>query len=86
MKKTNPTTLTKYQEKRLTAKDFSRATRFSDVNKARKRQITARIDADFLLWLKSKGVRGYQSRLNAILCEAMTKEAQASGASEDHRR
>jgi uncharacterized protein (DUF4415 family) len=31
-----------------------------------KRQITARVDADVLQWLKSQG-RGYQSRLNAIL-------------------
>lgn len=35
-----------------------------------KRQITARIDADVLDWLKSLG-RGYQSRLNAILRREM---------------
>jgi uncharacterized protein (DUF4415 family) len=29
-----------------------------------KRQITARVDADVLEWLKSQG-KGYQSRINA---------------------
>ena len=35
-----------------------------------KRQITARIDADVLDWLKSQG-KGYQSRINAILRREM---------------
>jgi uncharacterized protein (DUF4415 family) len=35
-----------------------------------KRQITARVDADVLEWLKSRG-KGYQSRLNAILRREM---------------
>ncbi len=35
-----------------------------------KRQITARIDADVLDWLKGQG-RGYQSRMNAILRREM---------------
>ncbi|MXZ22741.1 MAG: cytoplasmic protein [Caldilineaceae bacterium SB0665_bin_25] len=35
-----------------------------------KKQITARLDADVLAWLKSGG-KGYQSRLNAILRQAM---------------
>jgi uncharacterized protein (DUF4415 family) len=35
-----------------------------------KLQITARVDADVLDWLKSQG-RGYQSRLNAILRREM---------------
>lgn len=35
-----------------------------------KRQITARVDADVLDWLKSQG-KGYQSRLNAILRREM---------------
>ena len=35
-----------------------------------KRQITARVDADVLDWLKSQG-RGYQSRINAILRREM---------------
>jgi uncharacterized protein (DUF4415 family) len=38
-----------------------------------KQQITARIDADVLAWLKADG-KGYQSRLNAIL----RREMQAS--------
>jgi len=35
-----------------------------------KRQLTVRIDADVLEWLKSQG-KGYQSRLNDILRAAM---------------
>ena len=35
-----------------------------------KRQITARVDADVLDWLKAQG-KGYQSRMNAILRREM---------------
>ena len=35
-----------------------------------KQQITARVDADVLAWLKSEG-KGYQGRLNAILRREM---------------
>ena len=35
-----------------------------------KRQLTVRIDADVIEWLKSEG-QGYQSRLNGILRAAM---------------
>ena len=45
----------------------------SPLHKPVKRQLTARIDADVLAWLKSKGC-GYQSRMNAILCNAMLNE------------
>ena len=34
---------------------------------------TVRVDSDVLVWLKSKG-KGYQTRLNVILREAMLKE------------
>lgn len=34
---------------------------------------TVRVDSDVLLWLKSKG-KGYQTRINAILREAMLRE------------
>ena len=49
--------------------------RFNDAVRGRfyrpvKQQITARIDADVLDWLKSGG-KGYQSRLNAILRREM---------------
>lgn len=37
-----------------------------------KQQLTVRIDADVLAWLKSQG-KGYQSRLNAILRAEMLK-------------
>jgi uncharacterized protein (DUF4415 family) len=35
---------------------------------------TVRVDADVLAWLKSKG-KGYQTRINTILREAMLREA-----------
>ena len=50
--------------------------RRADLYRPRKRQITARIDADVLEWLKAAGP-GYQSRLNAILRQAMVEGADA---------
>jgi uncharacterized protein (DUF4415 family) len=41
--------------------------------KPTKQSTTMRIDSDVLLWLKSKG-KGYQTRINKILREAMLKE------------
>lgn len=38
-----------------------------------KESTTIRVDADVLHWLKSKG-RGYQTRINAILREAMMRD------------
>ncbi len=35
-----------------------------------KQQVTARLDADVIAWLKSRG-RGYQTRMNAILRREM---------------
>jgi uncharacterized protein (DUF4415 family) len=40
--------------------------------KPTKQATTVRIDADVLLWLKSAG-KGYQTRINAILRDAMTR-------------
>jgi len=39
-----------------------------------KLQVTVRVDADVLAWLRSTG-RGYQARLNAILRQAMLRDA-----------
>ena len=41
--------------------------------KPTKTTTTVRVDSDVLTWLKSKG-KGYQTRLNAILREAMLHE------------
>jgi uncharacterized protein (DUF4415 family) len=41
--------------------------------KPTKTSTTVRLDSDVLMWLKSKG-KGYQTRINAILREAMLKE------------
>ncbi len=43
-----------------------------------KTSTTVRIDSDVLLWLKSQG-KGYQTRINAILREAMLKEIRGKG-------
>ena len=42
-----------------------------------KRQITAKVDADVLDWLKSEG-KGYQSRMNAILRREMLANVRRS--------
>jgi uncharacterized DUF497 family protein/uncharacterized protein (DUF4415 family) len=39
-----------------------------------KKQVTVRIDADVLEWLKQKAETGYQSRLNAVLRKEMLEE------------
>jgi uncharacterized protein (DUF4415 family) len=41
-----------------------------------KKQITARVDADVLAWLKGQG-KGYQSRINAILRREMLHSLKA---------
>ena len=41
-----------------------------------KRQVTARLDADVIAWLKAGG-QGYQTRMNAILRRAMLDELKA---------
>jgi uncharacterized protein (DUF4415 family) len=42
-----------------------------------KKPLSVRIDADVIAWLKSQGA-GYQSRINAILREAMMHAAPAN--------
>ena len=39
-----------------------------------KKQITLRIDADILAWLRRKSHHGYQSRLNLLLRHAMLQD------------
>jgi uncharacterized protein (DUF4415 family) len=53
----------------LTAEQWKRGVR-GRFYRPVKRQITARVDADVLEWLKSQG-EGYQSRINAILRREM---------------
>ncbi|MBV9569332.1 MAG: BrnA antitoxin family protein [Hyphomicrobiales bacterium] len=52
--------------------------------KPTKRQITARVDADVLEWLKSQG-KGYQSRLNAILRREMLASLKGSSGRKSNR-
>lgn len=42
-----------------------------------KQQLTLRLDADVIAWLKKQGT-GYQTRLNALLREAMLKDVKKS--------
>lgn len=56
-----------------TAEDFARAVPFSSLYKPRKEQITARLDADILAWLKGHG-RGYQTLMNNLLRKEMIEE------------
>lgn len=53
--------------------DFWRKAIRNPFYKPTKQSTTVRVDSDVLLWLKSKG-RGYQTRMNRILREAMLKE------------
>ena len=46
-----------------------------------KQATTVRVDADVLLWLKSQG-KGYQTRINAILRQAMVRALTAGASSE----
>ena len=39
-----------------------------------KQQLTLRVDADVIAWLKAQG-RGYQTRINDLLRQAMMKDA-----------
>jgi len=41
-----------------------------------KKQVTLRIDADILAWIKQEGPEGYQSRLNALLRRVMLEDLQ----------
>lgn len=46
--------------------------------KPTKTSTTVRVDSDVLAWLKSQG-KGYQTRINAILREAMLRSLQHKG-------
>ena len=59
----------------LTAKDFARAIP-NPYYRPVKKAVSARLDADVLAWLKSKG-SGYQTRMNQLLREAMLEEFQS---------
>ena len=56
---------------------WKNAKRFGDIYRPQKKQITVRLDADVLDWLKSSG-KGYQTRLNDILRHEMQKQLQTN--------
>jgi uncharacterized protein (DUF4415 family) len=52
---------------------FWQTARRGDFYRPMKESVTVRLDTDVLAWLKSSG-KGYQTRINAILRQAMLKE------------
>ncbi len=54
-------------------KEFWKSAVRNPFYKPTKTATTVRVDSDVLVWLKSNG-KGYQTRLNSILREAMLKE------------
>src|ERR1039457_7692458 len=62
----------------MTAEQWKNARR-GHFYRPRKRQITARVDADVLDWLKAQG-KGYQSRINAILRREVLTALRAAAA------
>ena len=53
--------------------DWSNAIRHGQFFRPLKQQTSVRLDADVLAWLKAQG-KGYQTRMNKILREAMLKD------------
>ena len=80
----NPPSLSEKQDKNINYSDTSpidetkhwyKAVEHPAVYRPIKKPTTIRLDADVLEWLKSKG-KGYQTRINKILREAMLDEIQ----------
>ncbi|ATZ64600.1 BrnA antitoxin family protein [Acinetobacter bereziniae] len=53
--------------------EWSHAVRHGQFYRPVKQQTSVRLDADVLAWLKEQG-KGYQTRINKILREAMLKD------------
>ena len=66
----------------MTDEQWRKAVR-RDLYRPVKRQVTARLDADVLAWLKAQG-KGYQSRINAILRREMLAAVAQSDSIERH--
>lgn len=57
--------------------DWSNAVRHGQFYRPVKQQTSVRLDADVLAWLKEQG-KGYQTRINKILRDAMLNELKKS--------
>jgi len=68
-----PDTAIDYSDIPPLSDEFWQNTVRNPLYKPTKTTTTVRVDADVLVWLKSKG-KGYQTRLNAILRAAMLHE------------
>ncbi len=64
--------------------DKSFFTRAAEAWPPTKQQLTIRLDADVLKWLKAHG-RGYQTRINRILRAAMETQPPRRSRSQQHR-
>ena len=58
----------------LPPEEWANAMRRDEFFRPVKEQLTVRLDKDVVAWLRSQG-DGYQTRMNAILREAMTKSS-----------
>src|SRR3546814_440293 len=63
-----------YSDAPTLTEDFWKTAERGRFYKPIKQQVTARLDADVLAWLKSQG-KGYQARMNAILRREMLAAA-----------
>jgi uncharacterized protein (DUF4415 family) len=68
--KTHPDSDIDYSDAPPLSDDFWQGAERGRFYKPIKQQVTARLDADVLAWLKSQG-KGYQARMNAILRREM---------------
>ncbi|KFD26761.1 BrnA antitoxin family protein [Sphingobium yanoikuyae] len=68
--KAMPDSAIDYSDAPALSDDFWKGAERGRFYKPIKQQVTARLDADVLAWLKSQG-KGYQARMNAILRREM---------------
>src|SRR3546814_6252044 len=67
-----------YSDAPTLTEDFWKTAERGRFYKPIKQQVTARLDAEVLAWLKYQG-KGYQARMNAILRREMRSEARSVG-------
>ena len=77
------TTLMRMKDEDIDFSDIPEITDWSNAVRGKfyrpiKKSLTIRVDADVLAWLKSQG-KGYQTRINSLLREAMRSEERRVG-------
>ena len=76
VKRTNLSRLTARQRRPLKDRFWKHAVR-DPFYRPVKRQLTVRLDADVVAWLREQG-KGYQTRINALLRAAMVNDVTGS--------